>query len=48
MATLAQGYMLGLYVMGLEHTVWTMLFGALTAVCLTGGSGPCCHIVRSD
>ena len=51
MATLAQGYMLGLYVMGLEHTLWTVLFGVLTAVCLTGGYafiGACWLIYKTD
>ncbi|MGK7651245.1 cytochrome d ubiquinol oxidase subunit II [Roseovarius sp. B08] len=35
MASLAQGFMLGLYVMGLEMTPFTLFFGALTAVFLT-------------
>ena len=37
MAALAQGYMLGLYVMGLEQTLATHAFAALTAVFLTVG-----------
>ncbi|MBK1671447.1 cytochrome BD ubiquinol oxidase subunit II [Rhodovibrio sodomensis] len=51
MAALAQGYMLGLYVMGLEHTLWTVLFGLLTAACLTGGYafiGACWLIYKTD
>ncbi|MTH98244.1 cytochrome d ubiquinol oxidase subunit II [Roseibium sp. RKSG952] len=36
-ASLAQGYMLGIYIMGLEQTPVTIAFGALTAVCLTVG-----------
>ncbi|MBO6758433.1 MAG: cytochrome d ubiquinol oxidase subunit II [Roseibium sp.] len=38
-ASLSQGYMLGLYIMGLEHTAATIAFGVLTAVCLTAGYG---------
>ncbi|ASP36720.1 cytochrome BD ubiquinol oxidase subunit II [Labrenzia sp. VG12] len=38
-ASLAQGYMLGIYIMGLEQTAITMAFGALTALCLTAGYG---------
>lgn len=34
---LAQGYMLGVYVMGLEQTPATLAFGALTAICLVAG-----------
>jgi len=36
---LAQGFMLGLYIMGLEWTVATVAFASLTAVCLTFGYG---------
>jgi len=36
-ASLAQGFMLGLYIMGLEHTPATLAFGALTALCLVAG-----------
>ena len=39
MTALAQGYMLGLYVMGLERTGGTLLFACLTAVCLAAGYG---------
>lgn len=39
MTALAQGYMLGLYIMGLEQTVGTLLFACLTAVCLAAGYG---------
>ena len=35
MASLSQGFMLGLYVMGLNMTPFTLLFGAITAVFLT-------------
>jgi cytochrome d ubiquinol oxidase subunit II len=31
---LAQGFMLGLYVMGLDWTIWNVAFAALTGVCL--------------
>ena len=37
MATLAQGWMLGLYIMGLERTWQTYAFAALCALCLTLG-----------
>jgi cytochrome bd ubiquinol oxidase subunit II len=34
---LAQGWMLGLYIMGLEVTPFTLVFAGLTAVCLAAG-----------
>ncbi len=34
---LSQGWMLGLYIMGLQHTPFTIAFAALTAVCLAAG-----------
>lgn len=37
MASLSQGFMLGLYVLGLEQTPWTLAFAVLTALCLTAG-----------
>jgi cytochrome d ubiquinol oxidase subunit II len=37
MASLSQGFMLGLYVLGLTITPWTLAFAALTAICLTAG-----------
>jgi cytochrome d ubiquinol oxidase subunit II len=37
MTALAQGYMLGLYIMGLEETAGTIVFAMLTAVCLAAG-----------
>lgn len=36
-ATLSQGYMLGSYVMGFEHSLPAYLFSALSAVCVTAG-----------
>ena len=39
MTALAQGWMLGLYIMGLEITAFTLAFAALTAVCLGAGYG---------
>lgn len=36
-ATLAQGYMLGSYVMGFEQSLPAYLFSALSAVCVTAG-----------
>lgn len=35
--SLAQGFMLGLWVLGLEITPWTLAFATLTALCLTAG-----------
>ena len=37
MATLAQGFMLGLYVMGLQFTGWHLVFAVLCALALTVG-----------
>jgi len=37
MTSLSQGYMLGIYIMGLEQTPLTIAFGLLTAVCLAIG-----------
>ena len=37
LATLSQGYMLGLYVMGFEQSLATHLFAALSAICVTAG-----------
>ncbi|MEL6318229.1 MAG: cytochrome d ubiquinol oxidase subunit II [Pseudomonadota bacterium] len=37
LTSLSQGFMLGLYIMGLEWTAATVAFAALTALCLTGG-----------
>ncbi len=37
MTALAQGWMLGLYIMGLEQSFGTYAFAALTAVCLAAG-----------
>lgn len=37
MTSLSQGFMLGLYVMGLEYTLFTTLFACITAVFLTVG-----------
>ena len=34
---LSQGYMLGLYIMGLQHTVMHVLFGLVTAFCVAAG-----------
>ena len=35
LTALSQGYMLGLYIMGLRQTLRRSAFAALTAVCLT-------------
>ena len=48
---LSQGFMLGLYVMGLEQTWWTIGFAALTAVFLTVGYsliGACWLILKTE
>ena len=37
MAGLSQGFMLGLYIMGLQYTWATVAFACLTAICLTVG-----------
>ena len=37
MTALSQGYMLGLYIMGLEPTVAHVVFGLVTAVCVAAG-----------
>lgn len=37
LATLTQGYMLGLYVMGFQRTPEAVVFGLLSAVCVTAG-----------
>ncbi len=37
LTALAQGWMLGLYIMGLDQTPFTLAFAALTAICLTAG-----------
>ncbi len=37
MASMSQGFMLGLYIMGLSWTLWHVLFALLTAVFLTVG-----------
>jgi cytochrome d ubiquinol oxidase subunit II len=37
LATLAQGYMLALYIVGFEHTAVTFAFGLLVGVCLAAG-----------
>lgn len=39
MTSLSQGFMLGLYIMGLHYTPATVAFAALTALCLTAGYG---------
>lgn len=36
-ATMAQGYMLGLYIVGFETNVYTFAFGILSGICLAAG-----------
>ena len=48
---LAQGFMLGIYIMGLEYTWWTVGFALLTAVFLTVGYsliGACWLILKTE
>lgn len=50
-ASLAQGYMLGLYIMGFEHTVISTFFSLTIAVCLTAGYafiGACWLIMKTE
>jgi cytochrome d ubiquinol oxidase subunit II len=50
-AALAQGFMLGLYIMGLEITAATVAFAAVTAVCLAAGYiflGAAWLIIKTD
>jgi len=35
--TIAQGYMLGLYIVGFEHTLTTFAFGIISGICLAAG-----------
>ena len=37
LTALSQGYMLGVYILGLKNDVATMVFGALTALCVAAG-----------
>ena len=51
LASLAQGFMLGKYVMGLESTFGTWIFAAITAVFLAVGYsfiGACWIILKTD
>ena len=51
LTSLSQGFMLGLYVMGLDHTWWNLGFAALTAVFLTIGYsliGACWLILKTE
>lgn len=51
MTSLAQGFMLGLYIMGLEWTLATVSFGLLTALCITAGYafiGACWLIIKTE
>ena len=51
MTSLAQGFMLGLYIMGLQMTVWTLVFAAITAVFLSVGYsliGACWLVLKTD
>lgn len=51
MTSLSQGFMLGLYIMGLDWTVATVAFGLLTAACTTAGYlfiGACWLIIKTE
>jgi cytochrome d ubiquinol oxidase subunit II len=51
LAALAQGYMLGLYIVGFERTFLNMAFGLLCAVCLAAGYafiGGCWLILKTE
>ncbi|MEM8590184.1 MAG: cytochrome d ubiquinol oxidase subunit II [Pseudomonadota bacterium] len=51
MASLTQGFMLGLYIMGLDYTAETIAFALLTSVCLTAGYafiGACWLILKTE
>lgn len=50
-AALAQGYMLGLYIMGFEQSLIGHLFGTLTAICTAAGYafiGACWLIMKTE
>ena len=51
MTSLSQGFMLGLYIMGLDWTAATVAFGVLTALCTTAGYafiGACWLIIKTE
>ena len=51
MASLTQGFMLGLYIMGLDYSAETIAFALLTSVCLTAGYafiGACWLILKTE
>ena len=51
MTALSQGYMLGIYIVGLDQGLPSILFGILTAVCLTaayGFIGACWLILKAE
>jgi len=51
MTALSQGFMLGLYIMGLEWTAATVAFGLLTALCIAAGYafiGACWLIIKAE
>lgn len=51
MTALSQGFMLGLYIMGLEWTAATVSFGLLTALCIAAGYafiGACWLIIKAE
>ncbi|MEX2642222.1 MAG: cytochrome d ubiquinol oxidase subunit II [Acetobacterales bacterium] len=51
MTALSQGFMLGMYIMGLEYTAATLAFALLTAVCLADGYafiGACWLLIKTE
>ncbi len=51
LATLSQGYMLGMYIMGFESSINAYLFASLSAVCVTAGYtyiGACWLVMKTE
>jgi cytochrome d ubiquinol oxidase subunit II len=51
LATLSQGYMLGMYVMGFESSINAYLFASLSAICVTAGYtyiGACWLVMKTE
>jgi cytochrome d ubiquinol oxidase subunit II len=51
LATLSQGYMLGMYVMGFESSINAYVFASLSAVCVTAGYsyiGACWLVMKTE
>ena len=51
LATLSQGYMLGIYVMGFDSSLKSILFACLSAICVTAGYtyiGACWLVMKTE